>query len=84
MTATSTSNFATTADAIAAIQAHPMCSEFMTTPTKYVVFYPDAYKIPGGAAVPIGTNQVASLTLLYQQVDAFWQAQRLQIPASAT
>lgn len=76
------SPFTTTTDAIAAIQAHPLCAQWLATPQKYVVFYPSAYAIPGGAAVPVGTDPLASLNLLYQRLVNFWAAQRLQIPAS--
>jgi hypothetical protein len=80
--AISASNFTTVADAQAAIQAHPLCAQFLTTPQKYVVFYPAAYTIPGGAAVAIGTDQLAALNLLYQRLENFWNAQLLQVPAT--
>ena len=82
MTDTSASNFATVADATAAIQAHPLCAQFMATSQKYVVFYPTAYTIPGGAAVAIGNNPLASLNLLYQRLQTFWQSQTLQVSAT--
>lgn len=69
------------ADAIAAIQAHPVCAEYFSTPGSFVVFYPDAYKIPGGASVPRGLDDLAALNLLYDRIEQFWQAQRLQVPA---
>lgn len=74
-------SYQTVSDATAAIQAHPLCASFMATPGSYVVFYPDAYTIPGGASVPVGIDPLASLNLLYDRIDQFWQAQRLQVSA---
>lgn len=65
----------------AQIQAHPLCASFTVTPQKYVVFYPETYKVPGGAAVQRGSDDLAALTLLYQRIDNFWNAQRLQVAA---
>lgn len=72
-------SYQTESDAQAAIEAHPACAQFMSTPSSYVVYYPAAYVIPGGASVPVGVDPLASLNLLYDRIDAFWQAQRLQI-----
>ena len=63
------------------IKAHPVCAEFMALPGAYVVYYPPAYVIPGGYTVPRAGNDAAELALLYAQIDAFWQAQRLKTPA---
>lgn len=75
-------SYLTVSDAQAAVEAHPLCASFMNTPGSFVVFYPDTYKIPGGASVPKGINQLAALNLLYDRIDAFWQAQRLQVSAT--
>jgi hypothetical protein len=80
--ATSVSNFTTVAEAQAAIEAHQLCQSFLTTPTQFAVFYPDTYKIPGGASVKRGNDDLAALTLLYQRLDNFWNAQRLQVAAT--
>lgn len=69
-------------EAIAAIQAHPVCAQFIATPINYAVFYPDAYVVPGGASVPRGLRALDSLIQLYVTIDRFWQAQRLQIPSA--
>lgn len=68
-------------ETIAAIKAHPACSEFMALGGAYVVYYPPAYVIPGGYTVPRAGNDLGELTLLYSQIDAFWQTQRLKAPA---
>lgn len=73
--------YTTVADATAAIQAHSICSLFMATPMKYVVYYPPSYTVPGGALVDRGGDDLAALNLLYDQIDTFWNAQRLQIAA---
>jgi len=72
-------SYQTESDAQAAIEAHPACAQFMNTPGSFVVYYPAAYVIPGGTRVPKGTDPLASLNLLYDRIDAFWQAQRLQV-----
>lgn len=72
-------SYQTASDAQAAIEAHPACAQFMSTPGSYVVYYPAAYVIPGGASVRVGVDPLASLNLLYDRIDAFWQAQRLQV-----
>ena len=74
--------FQTEADAIAAIEAHPVCQAFVQTPNNYAVYYPSTYSIPGGVTVPIGLDPIASLTTLYGLIDNFWNAQRLQVPKS--
>lgn len=66
-------------DALNAVKSHPLCQSYLETPTRYVVFYPSAYKIPGGAAVQKSGDVVADLTLLYQRMENFWQVQRLQV-----
>lgn len=66
----------------AQIQAHPLCASFVTTPQKFVVFYPSTYVVPNGAAVQRGSDDLGALTLLYQRLENFWNAQRLQVPAS--
>ena len=74
--------FQSSADALTAIQAHPLCAEYLATPTKFCVFYPSTYRIPGGCAVQRGTDDLTALTLLYQQLETFWAAQRLQVSAT--
>lgn len=64
------------------IEAHPLCASFVTTPQKFVVFYPDAYVIPGGTAVQRGSDDTAALQLLLQQLNGFWDVQSLQVPAT--
>jgi hypothetical protein len=76
---TSTNDFATLADAQAAVEAHPLCQSFAVTPSRFVVFYPDTYKIPGGAAVDRGNDELAAMALLYKRIDDFWKSQRLQV-----
>jgi len=76
---TSTNSFVTLSDALAAVYAHPLCQSFQETPTQYVVFYPSTYKIPGGVTVQRGLDDLAAMTLLYQRLDDFWNAQRLQV-----
>jgi hypothetical protein len=72
------------ADALAAIQAHPLCADMLTTPTRYAVFYPPTYRIPGGVAVQRGMDDLAALNLLYERLQDFWNAQRLQIATDDT
>jgi hypothetical protein len=67
--------------ATAAIQAHPACSTFKALPGAYVVYYPAAYVVPSGTTVRRGSNDLVSLNLLYDNIDRFWTAQRLQLPA---
>lgn len=74
-------SYLTESDATAAIQAHPLCAQFTVTPGSLVVFYPDAYTIPGGASVPVGLDKLAALNLLYDRIDQFWNAQRLKVTA---
>jgi hypothetical protein len=74
--------FQSVSDAEAAIIAHPACADFTSTPTMFVVYYPAPYKIPGGVSVKRGNDDLAALNLLYARIDAFWNAQRLQIPAT--
>lgn len=69
------------AEAVAAIQAHPLCADYMETPGSFVVFYPDTYRIPGGASLPRGMDELATLNMLYDRLEQFWQAQRLQVSA---
>jgi hypothetical protein len=76
---TSTGSFATLADAQTAVQSHPLCQSFLVTPTQYAVFYPDAYRVPGGVAVKRGNDDLAAMTLMYQRLENFWNSQRLQI-----
>ena len=68
-------------DAQTAVLAHPLCADFVTTPQKFVVFYPDAYTIPGGCAVQRGSDDLSALQLLLRQLDDFWNVQTLQIAA---
>jgi hypothetical protein len=79
---TATFPYQTVSDATAAIEAHPLCAQFMTTPQKFCVFYPTTYTIPGGAAVARGNDDLAALNLLYQRLQTFWTAQHLQVSAS--
>lgn len=72
-------SYQTVNEAQLAIEAHPACAQFMSTLGSYVVYYPAAYVIPGGASVPVGVDPLASLNLLYDRIDAFWQAQRLKL-----
>lgn len=74
-------SYQTASDAQAAIEAHPLCAQFMSTPGSFVVFYPDTYKMPGGAAVQRGMDDLAALNMLYDRIEQFWQAQRLQVSA---
>ncbi len=67
--------------ATAAIQAHPACQSFSARPNAYVVFYPPAYVIPGGTMVQRTGDDLASLNLLYTNLDNWWQSQTLQIPS---
>lgn len=71
--------FQSSGDALAGVKAHPLCSSYMETPSKYVVFYPDTYRIPSGTAVQKSGDVLADLSLLYRQLENFWQAQRLQV-----
>lgn len=74
-------NYQTLDEAKAAIQAHPICVSFVELPRSFVVYYPAAYTINGGALVQRGGNDLAACNLLYDRIDAFWNAQRLQIAA---
>jgi hypothetical protein len=67
-------SFTDTDSAIAAIQAHPACAEFVTLPGKYVVYYPFPGKMPGGALADRKGNDLAALTLLYNKIDSFWSS----------
>lgn len=71
--------FATADAATAAIEAHPLCVSFTETPTRYAVFYPAAYKIPGGASVMRGTDDLTALTVLFNRMEDFWNQQRLKV-----
>jgi hypothetical protein len=79
MTDTSANDLAV---AQALVEAHPICQSFMSTPSQFVVFYPDTYKIPGGASVKRGLDDVAAMNQLYRVIDDFWNAQRLQVAKS--
>jgi hypothetical protein len=66
---------------ITQMKEHPACAMFQQTPLSWVVYFPDAYTIPGGMTTPRGDDDVASLQLLYRRVDDWWNAQRLKLPA---
>ena len=69
------------ASAQAAIEAHAVCAQLLTTPGFFVVYYPSTYTIPGGASVKRGGNDLAALNQLYDVIDRFWNAQRLKVAA---
>jgi hypothetical protein len=73
--------FQAVSDAETAIQAHPLCAEFLTTPTQFVVYYPSTYTLPGGVTVKRGSDDLAALNLLWQRLENFWTAQTLQVSA---
>lgn len=76
--------FSSQSDVLAAVQAHPLCASYLETPTQYVVFYPAAYKIPGGTSVRKSlAGALPDLTLLYTRLENFWTAQTLQISAQS-
>lgn len=74
--------FTSVAEAQAAIEAHPICESLTITSTRYVVFYPSAYRVSGGVSVMRGSNDLAALNVLYERIDTFWKSQRLQIAKS--
>lgn len=57
--------------ATAAIQAHPLCAEFVSMTGRYLVYYPPQYRIPGGVMVIRSGNDVAALNTLYNQMVSF-------------
>lgn len=76
-------NYPDVPTATAAIQAHPVCATFKAIPAAFVVYYPPTYTVPGGAMVKRGApeNDLVMLNQLYDLIDRFWSAQRLQVPA---
>jgi hypothetical protein len=74
-------NYTTVDEATAAIKAHSVCAVFQTTPGFFVVYYPNSYRIPGGASVKRGTDDLSALNQLYDTIDRFWTTQRLKVAA---